>query len=282
MTQKQFGLCTWDVEPRVSHPVHQHNDIEMIYVERGSVSYSYHAQVFSLHTGDWLVFWAAIPHQLLQCNDGCKLRIVTIPLTAFLQWALPDWLVNGMMDGEVLIRSQYPTQFSAVDVYFRQWQHDLELGSVEGRELVLLEAQAVIRRLSLYYTLSVSPQQRLTSDTVPASHAQAIARYIAGHYTQPITLNTIAAAVGLRPSYASSLFRDYFAMTIWEYLTQYRVAHAQRLLLQTNDRIETIASAAGFTSISQFYAMFRRICLQSPKQFRHATHELNQTKNTLR
>jgi len=52
------------------------------------------------------------------------------------------------------------------------------------------------------------------------------------------------------------------------YLTQYRVAYAQQMLLISDESISDIALASGFTSLSRFYAAFREICHDSPKHYR--------------
>ena len=57
------------------------------------------------------------------------------------------------------------------------------------------------------------------------------------------------------------------------YLTQYRVAHAQQLLLTTEQSISEIALASGFSSLSRFYAAFREICNDSPKHYRQSLRE---------
>jgi len=53
-------------------------------------------------------------------------------------------------------------------------------------------------------------------------------------------------------------------------LIQYRVAHAQRLLLVSDKPINEIALEAGFGSVSQFYTVFKQACGQPPKQYRAA------------
>ncbi|MER3484247.1 MAG: hypothetical protein C4332_14975 [Meiothermus sp.] len=45
-------------------------------------------------------------------------------------------------------------------------------------------------------------------------------------------------------------------MMVLEYLTQHRLAHAQRLLATTDQPVLEIAFEAGFGSSSRFYAVF--------------------------
>ena len=57
-------------------------------------------------------------------------------------------------------------------------------------------------------------------------------------------------------------------MTIRDYLLQYRITHAQRLLLTTDDKVIDVALASGFSSQSSFYAAFVRQVKTTPQAFR--------------
>src|SRR5205823_5206608 len=74
------------------------------------------------------------------------------------------------------------------------------------------------------------------------SHADQIACYIARHYSEPLTADQIAKAVGLHPNYAMNLFRKAFGTTMMHFLVQHRISHAQRLLVTTEDPIIEIAA----------------------------------------
>ena len=95
-----------------------------------------------------------------------------------------------------------------------------------------------------------------------------LARFIATHYTEPLTVRAIAAAAGLHPNYAMTLFQRTFGLSMGAYLTQYRVGDAQRLLATTDARIVDVALTVGFGSLSRFYAAFGRACGRSPRAYR--------------
>ncbi len=147
---------------------------------------------------------------------------------------------------------------------FRRWTRDLS-GGGEGSRVVLLEVEAHLRRLARTPagTRAVSPV-----DQVGLGHAERLCAYIAQHYAEPISVADIAGAMGLNPTYAMGLFRAAFGRTILSYLTQYRVAHAQRLLATTDRPILDVASECGFGSVSRFYEAFGASCGLSPRAYR--------------
>jgi len=48
------------------------------------------------------VFWAAIPHQILDFEAGMSYFVATIPFAWFLQCRLPDRFVQPLLRGEVM------------------------------------------------------------------------------------------------------------------------------------------------------------------------------------
>jgi AraC-like DNA-binding protein len=69
-----------------------------------------------------------------------------------------------------------------------------------------------------------------------------------------------------------SAFCHYFkrvtGRTLTEFITEVRIGHARRLLIETNDSIAQIAFASGFESLSNFYRCFQELTGVSPKTFR--------------
>lgn len=65
-----------------------------------------------------------------------------------------------------------------------------------------------------------------------------------------------------------SMFKKTFNLTINEYLTQYRMSHAQRLLATTNMKVIDIAMESGYATLSRFYDVFTKHCGCTPGGYR--------------
>ncbi len=133
---------------------------------------------------------------------------------------------------------------------FRQWSLDLAEGSVERCRIVLLGIEArlspgahrAVRWRGAGYSGGwTGGRGRVVVRGERGGKAEGMARYIADHYAEPLRLADIAAAVALHPNYAMGLFRVTFGMSVVAYLTQYRVAVAQRLLATTDAPVLDIA-----------------------------------------
>jgi AraC family transcriptional regulator, melibiose operon regulatory protein len=268
--ETSYGLRCWQGCPPPMGISHRHNDVEINYVVAGTVAYSFGGRRITLATGDLLLFWAAMPHQLI-VSEAAAMVWLTLPLARFLGWHLPAVLAQPVLNGAPLLRQTDPS--THVPAMFARWQADLASPTAEAETIVLLELHAWLRRLVCDIGLqTVDHPAALPSSVALAasSAADQMAHYIAAHCTEPLRVATIAAVVALHPSYAMHVFRQTFGVSIVTYLLQHRIACAQRLLATTKRSIAEIAFASGFASISCFYSAFRRLCGTTPRAYRQA------------
>ena len=76
-----------------------HNEIELNFLETGSVTYLFGGRKTIVDAGRLTVFWAAIPHQVIDYGNETAYYVATIPLPWFLQWRLPDHFVQPLLQG---------------------------------------------------------------------------------------------------------------------------------------------------------------------------------------
>jgi len=95
-----------------------------------------------------------------------------------------------------------------------------------------------------------------------------VTAFLGRNYGEELSVATVARAVRLHPKYLLALFRKSCGMTLWEYVTRLRLAHAQRLLFTTDRTVLDIAMEAGFGSASAFYHAFQKHERRSPSKFR--------------
>jgi AraC family transcriptional regulator, melibiose operon regulatory protein len=269
-----YGFATNTHPPGLMSRPHRHNEIELNYLEKGAMSYFSNGRRIEIQRDQIALFWAAIPHQLIDIEEETVLYWITIPFATFLQWRLPNLLTQRVIRGQFVL-SATSEQLQSSPVLFKQWQADLAENSPEHRRIVLLEIEAHIRRQAIALS-SMQPAEELTTSmqVQELSKVEQMASYIAEHYIEPLHVEDIARAVNFHPNYAMSLFRKHFGLSIVEYLTQYRLASAQHLLIATDATTSAIALEAGFGSVSRFYSAFKRAYGLSPGNYR-AFHHAN-------
>jgi AraC-like DNA-binding protein len=265
-----FTCVRWTPSP-MRRPDH-HNEIELNLLETGWVTYLLGGHKVRIEAGRLSVFWAAIPHQVIDYGDEPAYFVATIPFAWFLQCRLPDKFVQPLLHGAVMSEPEPLRARSDVEL-FSQWEEDLQTTREDLHDLVLLEMEARLRRLASRLP-ALQPAANRTRRRHPALSAgglnkvEQMACFIAQHYTERLTVDDIGRAVNLHPNYAMSLFQKTFGTTLIDYLTHHRISHAERLLATTDEKIVEVAFNSGFSSISRFNEAFRRACGCSPRDYR--------------
>jgi AraC family transcriptional regulator, melibiose operon regulatory protein len=263
-----LGFKCWKGVPSAMKGFHRHSEIEVNFVERGSMTYLHGGKQAVIGAGQVGFFWAAVPHQLTGVEKPVTCHWITLPLAWFLHWQLPDMLTRPILHGDMVVDSELNRELDLLQ--FDRWPADLATDHAERRKITLLEIEARFRRAAL--RCANSPRKAETRAPTPSAGAlgkvELMARHIAENYSRELHTAEIAAAAGLHPNYAMVLFRRTFGVTLMDYLMQQRISHAQRLLATTDDKILNIAHESGFNSLSRFYAAFMRICTQSPRKYR--------------
>lgn len=253
----------------------RHNEIELNLLERGSLVYLMGGRRVTVEAGQLTVFWAGVPHQVLEFRGLAEYFVLTIPLAWFLQWRLPDHVTQPILKGATIVEPD-ARHLASDRARFEAWCEDVQIGSGERRRASLLEIEARLCRLaeSVAADAPERPWRKSLAVLEPTqlSRAEQMACFIAQNYTEPLTAETIGTHVGLHPNYAMALFQRTFGTTLFKYVTQHRLSHAQRLLVTTGDQIVNIALGSGFGSLSRFNEAFRESFGCTPREYRRAHH----------
>ena len=95
-----------------------------------------------------------------------------------------------------------------------------------------------------------------------------VEQYIHAHYSEDLTLNTLADQVYLNPNYLSNIFAQVTGCTLNKYIKQIRMEKAQELLLHTNMKVSDISQAVGYPNTSYFCKSFQKLFGTTPERFR--------------
>ncbi|MBR2353495.1 MAG: helix-turn-helix domain-containing protein [Clostridia bacterium] len=82
--------------------------------------------------------------------------------------------------------------------------------------------------------------------------------YFQQYYTQPITEDHMAERMCLSRRQLSRVLREIYGKSFRQLLIEERLNRAAQLLLTTDQSVEEIAFAVGYTSLSGFYTAFRQ------------------------
>lgn len=92
--------------------------------------------------------------------------------------------------------------------------------------------------------------------------------YINEHFTEPITLETLAAVSHMSRTYFSTLFKKIMNVNVGAYVEKVRISRACLLLATTGLSVTEVALESGFSNLSSFNAAFKKAQGTTPAQYR--------------
>ena len=115
---------------------------------------------------------------------------------------------------------------------------------------------------------------KCSSMEVPRKNAKSlekmklILKYIENHYMDKITIEDMANEVGVSQSHFMKYFKNTMGTSFIDYLNEYRLTMASRLLLSSDSSILAIAEEVGFENLSYFNRIFKKRFDQTPREYR--------------
>ena len=90
---------------------------------------------------------------------------------------------------------------------------------------------------------------------------------------QGLKLADVANELGVSGNYVSQAINGIGEQSFYDWVNQYRLEHAQRLLKESSLSVTDIAEASGFASQSSFYSHFKQRFAMTPRQYRQSHNE---------
>ena len=97
---------------------------------------------------------------------------------------------------------------------------------------------------------------------------QEIIRYIDENYSKPLSLQSIATAIYLHPTYLSNTFKKQTGVNLMNYINFKRIQEAKALLRDPTLKVSWIVERVGFTSRKYFEKVFKEMVGMTPTQYK--------------
>ena len=104
--------------------------------------------------------------------------------------------------------------------------------------------------------------------------------YIDSHFNEKITLEMVAAQIGINPCYLATLFKKETGQTFGEYILNIRIETSKALLTQTDYTFSEIAYSLAFCSQSYFTKTFHTRTGYTPREYRMKFYNTNISRST--
>ena len=251
---------------------HRHNEVELAVFEHGAIEALYGGRQMTVLPDRLVVLWGAMPHRALNLKGATIGHGIRVPLPWVLQWKLSAVVLQRLLHFDVIVAHARESPGSDLALV-KQWVRFMENGKQEGREIVLLEVHARLRRLVL--ELEKKTQSAAQAPVAAPAHGglglfERILQIVSERYQGPLSISEIARALRISRTHVMRHFRQMTGMSVLDYITQRRVSCAQRLLATTDMKLLDIAFDSGFCSPARFYPCFKKLVGQSPARYRRS------------
>ena len=255
-------------------PWHWHRNLEVAEVISGSVIVRSSKSSYVVREGELCFINAHALHQIAP-EQADKKPVLEMHLF------LPE-LVSGGFDNAFDTRYVRPVLESRdLDLFYFSAQNEQTAALKEhlraARELCGAKAYGyefdVRREISAFWKgLFAAALPRLQQNHALTDRSEERMRqmmsYIQKHFTGELTLSDIAASAMVSERECLRCFQNTLGVSPVHYLLNYRVRRAARLLLETDDSVQSISEAVGFKDSSYFGRVFRKTFHNSPSAFR--------------
>lgn len=186
--------------------------------------------------------------------------------------------------GENNYRSLLLRQYMTIDIFFcvQEFLKGLsvcadeippELGDIKYIPKIVGSEEQTVSYLKELFAFAISERDRVSGNRY-GSLIDTAKQYLAEHFeSNDVSLNTVAAQVGVSSSYFSSIFKQETGQSFVEYLTKLRIDKACELLRCTTLRTSEIGERVGYNDPHYFSATFKKVTGVSPKDYKNGGQE---------
>lgn len=253
-------------------PWHWHKELEFMTVISGKAIVRFGDQSHLLESGDGFFCNSGSLHQVHMENcERCHVYSLVFDAglisggvgTVYDEKYVYPLISSRTFSGTALFRSN--------DTHRTVLEH-LKKAHQSCRDEIYGYEYDVRYHLSKALLLLFQENQEMLSSNIPASRQTDRIRkmldYIHQNYAAPITVSDLAVSANICERECQRCFRKILHLTPMEYVQQYRIQMAGKLLMETKDSVLDVGLAAGFSNPSHFCKVFKQHMHCTPADFR--------------
>lgn len=264
-----------EVTGKLSTDIHLHEEIEIVYILSGSITFYFPEDAVEVTNGNILIVNSSVPHYTKENRNGNTVE--------FLLKFRPEQVI-----GKNNITYPY---LSVLDAENKQqfWMFNISesenyseiANAIVGLSSELQEKKTAYELNAISYIYKIVTMlfryDVINCDTLHILSAEngmvmekfsSVFSFIENHYNEPITLDTVAKLTNYSRQHFCRLFKATTGKSFVEYLNSFRVNVAKNMLINTNEPIYNVYIKAGFSSFSYFNRVFKANTGVSPSEYR--------------
>jgi len=260
------------VKSALNFPLHYHEELELNFIMNGKgakrVVGDHIAEIDEI---ELVLLGANLPHmwQTHKCKSK-EIKEITIQFH------------KDLFDEKLLRRNQLSFIRSMLAKSARGVLFSKETSNKLLMRLALLPQKqgfdSVLELISILHELSISRNIRILSDasfnnaelSYNSRRIEKVFEYMNQNFDKSVSLSEAAKLSNMTDVSFSRFFKTRTGITFIDSLTELRLGHASRMLIDTTESISEVAYNCGFNNISNFNRIFKKKKGCTPKEFRQS------------
>ncbi len=254
-------------------PVHWHNDMEIIYIKKGTGRINVDLHPFIVKEGDIIAVSPGQLHSIEQFeNHSMEYENIIFQLNMLMAVqgdTCTEKFFVPLLQRQIGIYNHYTPDSSV---------YPMLSGSLNSIDNICksfapgYEFAIKGQLFTFFHGLVSSVEKPLpTHSNKSLDRLKDILKYVESNYSDKISIEDAASICGFSQSHFMKFFKNNMAVSFTDYLNDYRLTMAARLLISSSDSIVNIAAEAGFDNLSYFNRLFKRKYGCTPTSFRKKT-----------
>lgn len=253
-------------------PIHWHDEMEIIYIKKGSGIITVDFTQYAVRAGTIALIIPGQLHSIEQHEDAAmeyeniifhpNILISKKTDTCNNDYFLP--LLSGSVTVPILYTPEtpcYPEIAACIDA-----NDEICKTNPPGFQL-FIKSQLFMLFYILFNRCSLKKPPKKNNKSL--EKMKLILKYIENYYMNKITIEEIAKEAGLSQSHFMKYFKNTMGTSFIEYLNEYRLTMASRLLVSSDSSILNIAAEVGFDNLSYFNRTFKKRFMLTPSAYRN-------------
>lgn len=255
-------------------PIHWHNEMELIYIKKGKGTVTLDFDSHYVEAGDIIIVIPGQTHAISRLNNYTmeyeniifNIDMLTSKYSDGVDTAYFAPLLSGKLNFNHIITKD-DSYYSNIAQCINKADALLTYGSPKGYELAI--KGYLYEFFFALFSIAEETDKPKISSNKNLDKIKDVIKYIEENYRKPISIDEIAAVCNFSSSHFMKYFKKVMGTSFIDYLNDYRLSMASRLLLSSADNILDIAADCGYENLSYFNRLFKKKYGVTPSAYRH-------------
>jgi AraC-like DNA-binding protein len=249
---------------------HFHPELELVYIADGSGKRHIGSHISYYNRGDLIFIGPNLPHY------GFTDRLSGVSSEIVLQWK-EDFLGTKILN--------LPESENIKNLFKRSRQGIVFHGNIKEEigarldDLIHMQPfERLMAFINILHKLSISEEYTLLNaftvglvvNLQDSKRIDTIYKYVRKHFLdEELPLKTVAELINMTVPSFCRYFKKHTNRTFTQFLNEFRIVHATKLLSETDAPISDVCFDSGFNNFSHFNRNFKKITGKSPREYRN-------------